>query len=160
MIVIRTNECVSDNIDNSTGISQRLPLLSILYLFYNTDLIEIFCTNDEGVITNGFIDDVFLLEVSSSILRNCQLPKKKQSLFMALAKRYTSKFDQVKYQLVYLSGKKNIKSNTKIVLTDSHTIKVQTSGVVLGVKTVNDLRSKQNIERIKVEATMNISILS
>lgn len=79
---------------------------------------------------------------------------------MALAKRYTSKFDQVKYQLMYLSGKKNIKSNTKIVLTDSHTIKVQTSGVVLGVKTVKDLRSKQNIERIKVEATMNISTLS
>lgn len=33
--VIKTNECVSDNIEISTGIPQGSPLSSILYLFYN-----------------------------------------------------------------------------------------------------------------------------
>ncbi len=81
--IIKTNECVSDDIQISTGIPQRLPLSLILWLFYNADLIEICCTTNNKVIAEGFIDDVFLLATSSSILENCQLLKEAHLLYMA-----------------------------------------------------------------------------
>ena len=37
LTVIKTNECVSENIDINTGIPQGSLLSSILYLFYNAD---------------------------------------------------------------------------------------------------------------------------
>ena len=38
---IRTNEAVNESSEISTGIPQGSPLSSILYLFYNADLLDI-----------------------------------------------------------------------------------------------------------------------
>ncbi len=78
---------MSDNIDIITGISQRSRLSPILYLFYNADLIGIFCTTDEKITDGKFIDDVFLLATNSNILQNCQLLKKRYWLYRAKAKQ-------------------------------------------------------------------------
>lgn len=158
--VIKTNECVSENIDISTGIPQRSPLSPILYLFYNADLIEICCTTNEIVTAGGFIDDVFLLATSPSILQNCQLLKETHLLCIAWAKRHASKFDPIKYQLVHLSRRRNAGLHTDLILSDSHTIKAKTSGVLLGVEIDNSLRWKQYVERIRMKATTSISALS
>ena len=158
--VIKTNECVSENIDISTGILQGSPLSPILYLFYNADLIEICCTTNENVTAGGFIDGVFLLATSPSILQNCQLLKETHVLCIAWAKRHASKFDPIKYQLVHLLRRRNAELHTDLILSDSHTIKAKTSGVLLGVEIDNSLRWKQHVERIKMKATTSISALS
>ncbi len=104
--IIKTNECVYDDIQISTGIPQELPLSPILYLFYNADLIEIYYTTNSKIAAGEFIDDVFLVAISSSILGNCQLLKEMHVLCMAWANRDGSKFDLWKYQLVYCHRKK------------------------------------------------------
>ncbi len=100
--IIKTNECVSDDIQISTGIPQGSPLSPILYLFYNADLIEICCTTNNKVTVGRFIDDVFLLATSSSILENCQLLTEAHLLYKALANQHGSRFDLLKYQLIHL----------------------------------------------------------
>ena len=158
--IIKTNKCVSDDIQISTGIPQESSLSPILYLFYNADLIEICCTTNGKVTAGGFINDVFLLATSSSISENCQLLKKTHLLCMAWANRHGSKFDPLKYQLVHLSRKRNADLKTNLVLSDSHTIKAKTLGVLLGIKIDNGLRWKQHVERIKMKATTSITALS
>ena len=56
----------------SVGIPQESLILSILYLFYNTDLLESceslrLCTS-----TTGFVDDVNILIYSESTEHNCK----------------------------------------------------------------------------------------
>lgn len=128
--------------------------------FYNANLIEI-CYTTNGKVTGGrFIDNVFLLAISLSILENCQLFKEAYLLCMAWANCYGSKSGLLKYQFVHLSQKKNADLKTNLVLSDSHIIKTKTLGVVLGVEIDNGLRWKQHIKRIKMKAITNITALS
>jgi len=50
----------SGEYETVTGISQGLSLFSILYLFYNVDLIEI-CNREHNTIATGYIDDIAIL---------------------------------------------------------------------------------------------------
>ena len=113
--------------------------MPILYLFYNTDLLKICCATNAKNTTKRFIDNVFLLVTSLNILENYRLLKKVYLLCMAWANCYKSKFDLLKYQLVYLSQKKNIDLKTNLVLS-SYIIKAKTLNVFLGVEIDNSLR--------------------
>ena len=102
LTIIKTNDCVSDNIDISIGILQTSRVSLILYIFYNADLIKMCFTTDNLVTNDAFINDVFFLATSSSILQNCQLLKETHFLYTGWSKWKASKFDEVKYQLVHL----------------------------------------------------------
>jgi hypothetical protein len=57
-----------------TGIPQGSPILPILYLFYNADLIEACKTQDTEAV--GYIDDVSTLAVGPTAQRNSKTLKK------------------------------------------------------------------------------------
>ena len=99
--VIKTSEYISKNIDISMGIPQRSLLSPVLYFFNNADSIEIYCTINENITASKFINDVFLLVTSPSILQNCQLLKETHVLCIDWAKQHASKFDPIKYQTVH-----------------------------------------------------------
>lgn len=130
--IIKTDECISDDIQIGTRIAQGSPLSPILYLFYNVDFIEIYCTTNEKVTAGKFVEDIFLLATSSSVSKNRQVLKEANLLSMAKVNRHKSNFDPYKYQLVHLSRKRNVDLKKDLILSDSYTIKAKISGVFFG----------------------------
>ena len=59
-----------------TGIPQGSPLLLILYLFYNTDLLKSLKNKGLYISAAGFIDDVNILTYGLSIRRNYEVLKR------------------------------------------------------------------------------------
>ncbi len=68
--IIKTNECLSNPINITTGIPQGSPLSPILYLFYNADLLEICASFNTQISAGGFIDDTVLLVTNLSTAQN------------------------------------------------------------------------------------------
>lgn len=69
---LKTSEYATPRTRIATGIPQGSPLSPILYLFYNSDLIEDYIKRkDLDTVTTGFIDDVGLLTVGDSTEDNC-----------------------------------------------------------------------------------------
>ncbi len=57
----------------NTGIPQGLPLLSILYLFYNSDLIDRYNIAERlNTVAIGFVDDIGLLTVGNTTEEICE----------------------------------------------------------------------------------------
>lgn len=68
---MKTNECILEHLSNHYGISSRSPLLPILFLFYNTDLLAICSNITPALSANAFIDDTSLLAIDLSTEENC-----------------------------------------------------------------------------------------
>lgn len=65
---------ISGKIRTVIGLPQGYPRSTILYLFYNADLIEA-CTNfTTGTIASGFIDDVATLALGELVEKNLETP--------------------------------------------------------------------------------------
>lgn len=67
---MKTNECILDHLSIQCGISQRSPLLPILFLFYNADLLDIRLSITSGLSANVFIDNTNLLAIGPSTEKN------------------------------------------------------------------------------------------
>lgn len=158
--IVKTTECSTDPIHIRTEIPQGSPLSPILYLFYNVDLLEICSSFSTQLTVGGFIDDTILLATGSSIEENCEKLKESNRLCIDWAKKYVSKFDPSKYQLVHLSRKRNTDINWELVISGNHIIKAQKSGILLGVEIDNQLKWKNHLERIKIRASKSITALS
>ena len=65
--ILKTNKHTTPRTQITTGIPQGSPLSPILYLFYNSDLID-GCINrtDLDTVATGFVDDVGLLTVGDA----------------------------------------------------------------------------------------------
>ncbi len=87
-----------------------------------------------------FIDDTVLLATGPSLAENDQKLKKTHRLCIDWAKKYASKFDPSKYQIVHLSQKQNADINRDLTLDGNYTIKAQKSGLLLGVEIDNQLK--------------------
>lgn len=157
-IIIKTNECSSNLVHISTGIPQGSPLLPILYLFYNADLLEICTSSSSHTFARGFIDDTVLLATSPNTTENCELLKETHKLCANCAKKHASQFDSSKYQLVYLSRKQNMDTNKDLLLDNGFCIKAQKSGVLLGVEIDNQLKWKPHLEQIKMRASKSTAL--
>ena len=82
-----------------TGISQESPLLLILYLIYNSNLIDR-CNEraNLNIVGTRFIDDIDLLTVGNSIENNCNsLKRLYDKIYLSWATQYEFKFDLKKY---------------------------------------------------------------
>jgi len=54
-------------------VSQGLPLLLILFLFYNLELLDLYQWPKENLLAIGFINDINILVYSWSTESNCQI---------------------------------------------------------------------------------------
>ena len=97
--VLKISEHTTLRTSIATGIPQGSPLSPILYLFYNSDLIDTYNTRiDLNTIATGFVDDIGLLTVGDIIEDNCNsLRKIYEEVYLSWANRYDSKFDFKKY---------------------------------------------------------------
>ena len=69
--MLKTSEYTTPRTQIAIGIPQGSPLSPILYLFYNSDLINrCLDRTDLDIVTTGFVDDIGLLIVGNSTKDN------------------------------------------------------------------------------------------
>lgn len=71
--MLKTSEYTTPKTQIVTGIPQSSPLSPILYLFYNSDLIDgCNARTDLDTMATGFVDEVGLLTIGNSTEDNCR----------------------------------------------------------------------------------------
>src|SRR6202453_2856654 len=85
------------------GIPQGSPLSLILYLFYNTDLLESLENKGLCISAAGFMDNVNILTYGLSIRRNYKVLKRIYLVYETWVKRHRSRFNPQKYDLIYFT---------------------------------------------------------
>jgi Reverse transcriptase (RNA-dependent DNA polymerase) len=106
-------------------ISQGSLILPILYLFYNADLLNIYENPILRTSLTGFIDDVNLLTYGISAEGNYRNLERIYNAYENWAKRYGSKFNLKKYELLYLTRtpkRFNIKVSIKIDIKEIYPV--------------------------------------
>ena len=87
----------------SVNILQKLSFFSVLYLFYNANLLNL-CKNVRlrfSVIK--FVNDINILTYNKSTKRNCEILKKTWNKIIKWTNKYKFKFNEQKHKLICFS---------------------------------------------------------
>jgi hypothetical protein len=131
-----------------TNISQKYFIFSILYLFYNVNLLKIFEKSSRRVAIVNFINDINFLTYDIFTKQNCRMLKHLHQKCETWNRRHEIVFALIKYELVHLT--RNYKKfNMQIELRIDEIQKSSTFYVcVLNVKMNNKLKWKLHIRAI------------
>ena len=89
------------------GVSQRSLLFLILFIFYNSNLLELLNLPDLYLLSLGFVDDVNILIYRTSTTENCMSLELRHDKCLAWAQTYRIQFSINKYTLVYFVQRDN-----------------------------------------------------
>ena len=117
-----------------TGIPQGSPLSSILYLFYNAELLEICDRPGKNTSAIGFVDDANILAYGKSTEENCKTLKAIHRQCETWASRHGSVFAPTKYELIHLSRNPKRFNMTASINIASTEIEPKTDIRVLGLQ--------------------------
>ena len=98
---MRLNDYTTEPFIINTGIPQGSPLSSIIYLFYNADLLEA-CSQPSTYSTSiGYIDDMAILAIEDTAEENCQTLAAIHERAKTWAFKHASIFAEDKYELIH-----------------------------------------------------------
>jgi hypothetical protein len=86
-----------------TDISQKSFIFSILYLFYNVDLLKIFEKSSRRVAVVNFVNDINFLTYDIFTKQNCQTLKHLHQKCETWSRRHEIVFASIKYELIHLT---------------------------------------------------------
>lgn len=98
---IKIPEGISERIATPTGIPQGSPISPILYLIYNSDLIEDCADEANHISTSGWVDDVGMMAAGHSENETVGKLQDASATADQWALRHASVFDKKKYQLIH-----------------------------------------------------------
>jgi hypothetical protein len=123
-----------------TGIPQRSPILFILFLFFNADLVEICDKMGVTAISIGFVNDINILTYGKTTERNYQILSGVHAECERWARKHGAIFALKKYELMHLTRtlrKFNIAVN---ITVESRTITFKEHIRILGIQINTKLR--------------------
>jgi Reverse transcriptase (RNA-dependent DNA polymerase) len=134
----------SKAINTPAGLPQGSPLSPILYMFYNSDLLEI--TNYTSDMAIGFIDDIAYGTAGDTAKENTQ--KLEQTLRKAekWRARHGAQFEESKYMMVHFTRNKRQETKAKLQTVSAGKLKPMTEARYLGVTFDKELRFKAHIQ--------------
>lgn len=138
------------------GIPQGSPISPILFLFYNSELVDEPNNLAMNASTGGFVDDVNILVYSKSVGENNRLLSRLHSRALNWANRHGAKFNPKKYELLHCS-RATKKHDLSIPLQlEGLTIDAKPEIRVLGVQLDSKLQWHQHIKKVetKIESSM------
>jgi hypothetical protein len=100
-IILKFIDHIIDRIRTVINISQKFSMSSILYVFYNANLID-WCINSQiEIIETSFIDDINILVMNNSMKENVLILKTIHVEFcMIWAHQHDSLFVSIKYKVI------------------------------------------------------------
>jgi ribonuclease HI/endonuclease/exonuclease/phosphatase family metal-dependent hydrolase len=164
---IRLPEGESEPFETPNGIPQGSPLSPILYLFYNTPLLEIQTGCDAT--TLGYIDDIGILvtgpntEVTNRHLNRIHAEMERWAI------RASSVFAPGKYQLLHFmpperpalrAGRRQEDLKLQLASGAEQTVKPADSARYLGVYLDTELTGAAHLEHVKKAATQQLQAIS
>jgi hypothetical protein len=155
--ILKLQEYTAPSTPIQTRIPQGSPVSPILYLFYNADLLEACKTEQTEVV--GYIDDVSILAIGPTSVRNCKNLKGIHKKAEDWAKKHGSQFSPTKYELVHFTWDAG-ENSTQALRLSTHIIKASPSCRYLGIHMDSQLRWKKHREEVEVKATKRLSAMS
>ena len=157
---IQLSEYESSSFSINTEISQGSLISLILFLFFNSELINACTQLRKGISSVRFIDDVNILIYDDSIANNCKKLKAVHRKCEQWAQRHDAHFTSVKYELMHLTKtSKWFNMNASLNLEDLN-IQSNTSVWILDVQIDFKLQWRAHIKKVEVKMTIQTLMLS
>ena len=135
----------------NVNISQNLLFFSMLYLFYNANLLKS-CENVKlRFSVTEFVNDINILTYNESTKRNCEMLRKTWNKVVEWAKKHKFKFNERKHELIHFSKiSKRYNMNVNITLK-KHRINASTNFKILKIQLNFKLRWRSHFRQIKAK---------
>jgi hypothetical protein len=102
--IVKTRQTIMSNVN--VDISQKSSMSSILYLFYNANLLKFLKQSSRKMIIIDFVNDINIFIYDINTMNNCRLLKKMHEHCLLWSRRHEVVFASIKYELIHLT--KNI----------------------------------------------------
>ena len=160
ILTLRLSEFESKSFDIYTDISQELFLSSVLYLFYNVNLLNIDNKSNLHTMTASWIDNVnyIMSEVSAEI--NCWILQALHAEVEIWAHWYTLIFVSTKYELIHFTNKSNCHNIFIVLILKIHNILSFSTYYVLRIILNLQLKFKIHVWHIETKATISLNELT
>ena len=144
----------------NTGIPQGSPVSPILYLFFNTPLLEACERLGIKVTPMGFADDVGLLAYSRSTEENCEMLTQAHDSCAQWARRHGSCFAPQKYELIHLSRTPRRFNMAATIDISGNEIAPKPDIRILGVQIDTKLRWGAHLRAVEAKAARQLLALN
>jgi hypothetical protein len=157
-LIVKAKQTIMSNVN--VDISQKSSVSSILYLFYNENLLKLLEQSSRKVIVIDFVNDINILIYDINTISNCRLLKKMHEHYLLWSRRHEIVFASIKYELIHLT--RNIAKfdmQTSIKICD--VVKQSLSHVrVLNVQIDNKLKWDAHLRNVQKKMITQILIFS
>jgi hypothetical protein len=141
------------------GVPQGSPLSPILFLFYNSELLDLCQRPKEGLTAVGFADDVNMLAYSRSTETNCKILEAGHARCLDWARRHGMRFAPTKYELIHFTRGRKFNLEACVRLGDTE--KRPSPDVrVLGVWLDTKLRWSAHLREVQSKASAQTGALT
>jgi hypothetical protein len=156
--IVKTRQTIMNNVN--IDISQKSSMSSILYFFYNANLLKLLEQSSRKMIVIDFMNDIIIFIYNINTINNCRLLKKVHEHYLRWNRRHEIVFTSIKYELIHLT--KNIAKfdmQTSIRICD--VVKQSFNHVrVLSVQIDNKLKWSAHFRNVQKKMITQILIFS
>jgi hypothetical protein len=154
------NQKMIESFSMQIKISQRFSFFSILYLFYNVDLLKMCNKFETNTRFLEYVDDVNILIYKKSIEKKCRNLERMHKLCEWWAIRHEFVFASIKYELIYFIKNSKKFDMTITIKIDSNTIQSKIDTRVLDVSIDTRLKWDSHVRKIQEKMTKQIMIFT
>ena len=158
--ILRLPEYELELFNIHTGIPQGSPLSPILYLFYNTDFLDMGSRSDLKATAVSWIDDVGFTVTGASAAANCQILRMLHTGAVAWASKYASVFAPAKYERIHFINKPGDHDTSAELVLRTNIVSPSRTCRVLGVILDSQLDFEVHIQHIEVKVTISLGGLA
>jgi hypothetical protein len=138
----------------NVDISQNSSMLSILYLFYNADLLKFLKQSFRKIAIIDFVDDINILTYDINTVENYKLLEKMHEHCLLWNRRHEAAFASIKYELIHFV-KNTVKFDMQTSIKICDVIKQFSSHVrVLKIQIDNRLKWDAHLRSIQKKMTI------
>jgi hypothetical protein len=160
-IILKLVDHIIDRIHTIIDVFQKSSMFSILYVFYNANLID-WCINSQiDIIEASFIDDINILVINDSVEENVLILKTIHVEFcMIWVQQHDSFFVSIKYELIHFR-RFSFSSDSKMILRIlNHQIVFFFKCKYLEMMMNNQFIWKHHLKHLKEKSISKLSILT